>query len=236
MGATQSWSIGVEEQFYIIWPILVRIFAKNLGRFLVLMILVKFIIQLSLYVGTGIFPGSFGTLSHKLFVVWKYFQIEQMAIGAFAAWFYFKESEKVLGWLYAPITQLAAYGLFIVSFLIDFNFPAATLVDGFMFAIIILNVSTNPKSPIKLASRKWDLLGNLSYGMYMYHTMVTLLLIQAFKSWGLQENMTTFTIVLNMSTLLLTMVVAYLSYTYFEQYFLKRKEKLMVVKSTTINK
>ena len=233
MGANQAWSIGVEEQFYIIWPFLVRKFAKNLARFLVVFIVLKYAIQIGAYAGIELLPGKLGMVSDKFYVVWKYLQIEQMAMGAFAAWFYFKNSRKALDILYAPITQVVAYGLFVFSFFVSFDFAGHTLVEGFMFAVIILNVSTNKKSPVKMASKRFDLLGNLSYGMYMYHTMVTLLLIQAFKHWGLEDNMTTFSILLNLSTLIVTMIIAYLSYTYFEKYFLKLKEKLMVVKSTT---
>ncbi len=233
MGANQAWSIGVEEQFYIIWPFLVRKFAKNLARFLVIFIVLKYAIQIGAYASIELLPGKLGMVSDKFYVVWKYLQIEQMAMGAFAAWFYFKYSRKVLDILYAPVTQVLAYGLFVFSFFVSFDFAGHTLVEGFMFAVIILNVSTNKKSPVKMASKRFDLLGNLSYGMYMYHTMVTLLLIQAFKHWGLEDNITTFSILLNISTLIVTMVIAYLSYTYFERYFLKLKKKLMVVKSTT---
>ncbi|MEK7396467.1 MAG: acyltransferase, partial [Candidatus Poribacteria bacterium] len=41
--AAQSWSIGVEEQFYLVWPLLFRIFNRYLVHILVLVIFAKYI-------------------------------------------------------------------------------------------------------------------------------------------------------------------------------------------------
>src|SRR5690606_37191855 len=46
-GLSQSWSVGVEEQFYLIWPWIIGKYHKNILKVLVAVIVLKFIFLLA---------------------------------------------------------------------------------------------------------------------------------------------------------------------------------------------
>lgn len=234
VGANQAWSVGVEEQFYLLWPVLVRLFHKVFVKFLVVFIVLKFAIQFGAYWGLNNIDNLIiaGVLD-KIHTVWELLQIEQMAVGAFGAWYLFNRNDKILKWVYAPITQVLTIGLFLCFFFIDIHFFGVTLLEGLVFLIIIMNVSTNDKFFLKLRSKRYDLLGNISYGIYMYHTICISLIITGLSAIGLQDNVVVFNILLYSLSFGMTILLSYLSYEYFEKFFLKFKEKFMVVKSST---
>jgi len=58
-----------------------------------------------------------------------------------------------------------------------------------LFVIIILNVSTNPNSFIKLENTVFNFLGKISYGIYMYHFMIIPVVLVLLKYVGIDINM-----------------------------------------------
>lgn len=234
VGANQAWSVGVEEQFYVIWPFLVRMFHRVMVPFLLLFIAIKFALQGAAYWGLNNIDNLLvaGTID-KFHTVWQLLQIEQMAVGALGAWYLYQRNEKVLKVIYSKAFQALMIGFFLTFFFIDYNFFGHTLLEGIVFLGIIMNVSTNPDFFLKLRSERFNILGNISYGIYMYHTICISLIISGMLALGWEENVILFNVVLYVFSFLGTLGISYLSYQYFEKYFLKFKEKFMVVKSST---
>ncbi|MBI1182708.1 acyltransferase family protein [bacterium] len=231
VGANQAWSVGVEEQFYLIWPLLVRWFHKRLPMFLVLFIFIKMGIQLFFGWGEGYFEGTTAKVSGQLATLLGHMQIEQMAIGGFGAWWLFVKNQKVLNLLYHPVVHAAAWLFFATFFVWKYHFFGSTLFEGTVFLLIILNVSTNPKFPLNLEAKFLTHMGNISYGIYMLHTLVIALLLQLLEQWQLPA------IWLNLGLYVLapafTFLLAHVSYKYFESYFLRFKDKFSVVESSS---
>jgi peptidoglycan/LPS O-acetylase OafA/YrhL len=102
-----------------------------------------------------------------------------------------------------------------------------------MFIVIILNVSTNKKGLILLENKFFNFLGKISYGLYMYHMMIVVFVIQMVAKIhieiGVREN-----ILIYFCSVGLSILVAWLSYEYFEKLFLKLKPKFTIVKSGKI--
>jgi peptidoglycan/LPS O-acetylase OafA/YrhL len=94
------------------------------------------------------------------------------------------------------------------------------------FGILILNFASNREILISLESRIFHYLGKISYGLYMYHPICIalvlnlLLLVKQTPDWLLYP-LSLFTVVL----------LAGISYKYFESYFLRFKEKYSIVAS-----
>lgn len=232
VGANQAWSVGVEEQFYLLWPLLVKLFHKVFVPFLLIFIVLKMGVQWASGVGADAMAGStLGTALDKFHTVWDLFRIEQMSVGALGAWYLFEQRDDVLKWIYAPVTQYVALALFASFFLVEYHFLGITLIEAFVFLVLIMNVSTNEKFFLKLKSTKYDKLGDMSYGIYMYHTICITLTITLLQKLGLEENVPVFNVLLYTVAYGATLILSYLSYEYFEKYFLKFKEKFMVVKS-----
>ena len=74
-------------------------------------------------------------------------------------------------------------------------------------------------------------MGNISYGIYMYHSLVIALLLTGLEALGMLEHAHQVNGVLYALAPLLTIVLSWLSYRYFETFFLRFKEKFAVVKS-----
>lgn len=237
VGANQAWSVGVEEQFYIIWPLLIRTFRKVLLKFLIIFIVLKFMVTIAMALSLDYMVSP--DYAHMAYLrtiqrFWDLLQIEQMAFGAIGAYVLFYKKEKILNVIYHPATQIfmAAGIIFILT--VRFKFIGQTLFDALLFTILILNVSTNKKFVLKLENRFYTYLGNISYGIYMYHTLCIAIMFTVLQRLGLDTgNSIVFNSILYIGSVCLTILIAGLSYKYFESFFLKQKEKFMIVISST---
>lgn len=76
IGGNQTWSVGVEEQFYILWPFLVLTFRKHFVRMLIVLIVVKIsITTLAAILAFQIETGIVHTLCNKLALYLGIFKI-----------------------------------------------------------------------------------------------------------------------------------------------------------------
>ena len=89
-----------------------------------------------------------------------------------------------------------------------------------LFGIIILNFAANDKIKISLENKLLNYLGNISYGLYMYHPIGIVLAISIAVSINLTTNWLLYPL-----SLVLTIIFAGLSYKYYESFFLKFKKK-----------
>jgi len=235
--AGQSWSIGVEEQFYILWPWMVKK-AKNVVRAIVVFTGIVLAIKVIVLVFAMKNPDLEWLKQLKKMVAMSKF--ESMSIGAIGAWVLFEKKEKWLQTLYRPEIQIACYAMIpvLMFFTPQVIQDGIHLVYSVVFLIIILNVCSNPRSFLKLKNPIIDYLGKISYGIYMYHMIVVVFCIQVckriFPDWtGLEilPNM-----VLYISATLLTFMVSALSYEWFEKRFIKMKEKFSKVISGDLAK
>jgi peptidoglycan/LPS O-acetylase OafA/YrhL len=95
-----------------------------------------------------------------------------------------------------------------------------------LFGIIILNFASNDRIKISLENRLLNYLGNISYGLYMYHPIGIVLAIAISTSIGFTTNWLIYPL-----SFILTIILAGLSYKYFESFFLKFKDRFSIVLS-----
>jgi len=228
VGGNQLWSIGVEEQFYLAWPLLVRWFAKNIILFLISFIALKFALTVLLEQLTTIYPTL---VMKKAFRFWELFQIEQMAIGAIGAWILFNRKVAFTNFIYHPATHLASICMVGLLFILPIHHWWINYIEAIVFTIVIINLSTNPDIKLNLESKVFNILGNISYGIYMYHTLCIAICFYCLRQLGFPEHWVIFNVTLYILSITSTITVAYFSYEYFEKKFLDLKEKFMVVKS-----
>jgi peptidoglycan/LPS O-acetylase OafA/YrhL len=88
------------------------------------------------------------------------------------------------------------------------------------FGLIILNFAANPDIKISMENAAFSYLGNISYGLYMYHPIGIVLAISICKKVGLLSNWLIYP-----ASMLLTVALAGLSYRYYESFFLQFKKQ-----------
>lgn len=228
MGASQFWSVGVQEQFYLTWPIAVKLFSKSFLWFLILFLIFKFGLEFLLIYLTPMLGSNpaLQKVSSQLLFMLQLFQVEQMAVGGIGAYILFKGKEKILNIIYNPFVHISVAVVFITLLFFDIHFTGYPMFSGFIAVILIMNISLNKKFYFNLDTKTLNYLGNLSFGMYAYHTLCLALTISILTNIKLHEtNFALFNILFYTISFFASMVLSVLSYHYFEAFFLKFKEK-----------
>ena len=227
--ASQTWSVGVEEQFYLIWPILMRK-VKNKKAILYVIIFGYLLIKLIVFrlIQKFIFWNEYMENLKSFFYS---FNIDCMAIGGLFAVYLFK-NDKILEILFSKYIQIIIYFLLVILITNGIQIPFINFeVYAILFGIVILNLSSNQDSLLKLENRPFHYLGKISYGLYMYHPIAIVLVLKIFDELkivnvGIQYISIIFT----------TIVVAGFSYKYFERYFIDKKIKFSkIISGDNIN-
>ncbi len=234
----QAWSIGVEEQFYLIWPWLLKK-TKNIARILILIILLMAVIRFAVL---PILKFKFHLQKNEYFKIGKLFfddfLIDTMAIGGLFAYAHFNKL-KIISFFYHPATQFITYALIVyfmsTGTLLPFIIPSfqqtcLSLFFAVLYGVLILNVSTNPKANTKWFNNPvFDYLGKISYGIYMYHSFMIVVIIKIMMHYNALNNPLLYAL-----SILCSLAVSALSYEYLEKYFLKLKSAFAKVKSTNV--
>jgi peptidoglycan/LPS O-acetylase OafA/YrhL len=215
------WSVGVEEQFYLIWPQIVKRTSKYLTVFIALFLLFL-IIKLSIYL--LLTPESI------LFKFLSITRIDIMSLGAIGAYLVYSK-HRILKIIYRKDIQIISWLILIASIIYKpihiFSFIDNEL-NAIFYLILILNVSSNKFSLISLETKFLNFIGKISYGIYVYHMIIIYLI--SFTLSSLEYEIDHF--MLYPVVLIFTILTATLSYKYFETPFLSLKNKYAIVKST----
>jgi peptidoglycan/LPS O-acetylase OafA/YrhL len=179
------WSLSVEEQFYIFWPLLILLAPeKSLKKLFVLFIVVGPTARLVLFLiyRSGVFRFLAETPSLFVYPL-PFSHIDAFALGAYISRFQIPRARQQFWGLaiLLPIigfaTQFFTTGSFgkISSLGYPFLLPdgyqfiwAYSLVDYF-FAVTIYGVVHEGWATRFLESRPLRYLGRISYGLYVYH-------------------------------------------------------------------
>lgn len=224
------WSIGVEEVFYIMWAPLFKFCKKKVLPILLFIIALKIILMIiaNYLIKDGLFN----------FIV-SIFSFEAMAIGGLGAYFIFNRQDSFSNFfIYKRPIQVVIY-LVLASFLIFqgnihhaiwnsiFEVPVISkILIEFLFLYLIIGVSIIDQSIIKLRNKFISFLGEISYGIYMYHMLVIFTIMQFMKKILMDlspiMSVTLFYIILIPSVILVSSV----SKIVFENYFLNLKVKI----------
>jgi len=237
LGASQAWSIGVEEHFYLVWPLLVRVFRNHLMPLFIGLIGLKlFLLRglASLAYRGELLHFDAGVLSALNFgrELLRIFQIEYMTIGGIAAYLFFEERFRRTSPLLHPAAQILNFIALVL--LVRYNmFQGHDLVQAAVFALFIVHIISNQRLRPMLDNRPMRYLGIISYGVYMFHpTIIALLLDGLLEIPSVKGNAGLLNGLLYGLTIVATIAVAALSYAFFESPFLKLKNRLEIIKTT----
>lgn len=231
-GGYHLMSIGTEEQFYLIWPWIVKQFKNIVTPLLLILITIALLPHVCDYVAAHFFKaGDNGFLylkNTKEFFL--YFKINCMALGGLFAFVYNRNITRLLAIIYNKFVQIGALIVGFGGWLTGFHLPYFTdEFYAFLFAVIILNTATNPKKLLSFNYKTTNYLGKISYGIFVYHWIA----IYFVMDWimPIKENPIQYNTLLYIVSFSATVIVSHLSFFYFEQWFLKFKDRFAIVKS-----
>jgi len=212
--SSHTWSIGVEEQFYLIWPWLIGSLRPRrtllvLGSIALILAGAFFWIRF----GPGSIQPTAGTTQLVIADFLAHFRIGAMAIGGIGAYLVFID-HPILKFLFKKWVQAVVYAVLAFLLVIGYRIPGLNY-EGYalFFVFLLMNLAHNPNSIINLENRLCTFMGRISYGVYMYHPVIIVLCLYTLRQ--LMPYSTTFSILLYVSSYVLTTLVAWLSYEYF---------------------
>jgi peptidoglycan/LPS O-acetylase OafA/YrhL len=152
-----------------------------------------------------------------------------MAVGALGAYAY-SEASPLLRWVYHPLVQVLALVVLVVMAgrAIALN-PYISTGTALAFIVLILNMATNPRSFVRFNHPLLERLGQISYGLYLYHFPLLFLFLALAPHLMLSKEV--YPAALFIATLAGTWLLAELSYRWFETPFLNLKERFTIIRN-----
>ena len=222
--AGHMWSIAVEEQFYLFWPWVCKV-KKNLLTWLIVLLVVYTIAKFIFYylsVSRGI-SWPLITISTNRF--------GSMIAGGIAGILFFRD-HSIIKLITSIWVQVTCYIILFLSIINVFHISSALIDHEIMTLVaigIILSQITRTNYIVNLDAKLPNFLGKLSYGIYVYHPLVILLLSYFLSSYTFESTfgyISIFTLIFGF-----TILISYLSYNYFEVLFIKKKKSFSTVHS-----
>jgi len=234
-----SWSVCVEEQFYLVWPLLINTFRKKLSVLLVGMFLMSVASRLFFCIympgHSSDWPMERAWSSNYVLIFDK---LDLFGGGLIIALIYYKKDdyEKLLRNLFHPGIQSLVLTLTLM-YTLSIIRPEGTLllifIDHyiciFLFGYTLLS-AVMENSILKLENPLLKALGRISFGIYLFHTAVCQLVLVFFKKFIQHpESHLIYDVAYPLINLVLTCIIAYLSYEFYEKRFLRLKNKYALV-------
>jgi peptidoglycan/LPS O-acetylase OafA/YrhL len=221
--AAHYWSLGVEEQFYLFWPALVKR-SRNVPRSLIVFIGVFQIAKLAVFLVYGGWSKEY-----EFFYITRF---DCMAIGGLGAWQVFSNP----AWCQRLATRALDGGAWLLLGLVVFGFlPISSFVVhdvvAFLTVVVIINQIFGSRPLVRLENKPLDFVGRISFGVYVYHPLVIDACLSFLRgtNWSAGVSLAW----LYISVVLITLSVAYLSYRFLEGPFLRLKETYSRVQMRT---
>jgi peptidoglycan/LPS O-acetylase OafA/YrhL len=218
-----SWSIGVEEQFYLLWAPAMKRVGERVPRLCWTVLAVSFAVfclNSAEVLGRAETQKFLGQLKFHF-----------MAAGALGAWWLHRRREALLG---LPVFARPFLQAVLMAVLVDYytlnlahwHGLLEEVVQLVLYPWLILNVAANPRGILSLDNRILDHLGTISYGIYMLHMVAIYATSALFKatSWW-KGSLALYCAAYYGLALGLAILLAHLSYRYLESPFLRLKDR-----------
>ncbi len=217
------WSVAIEEQFYLAWPVILSCFSVK-----------KFWIPLTLILAGSIIYRAFNDVPilHEMHTLSC---IGDMALGGLGAWCILETTTFKQKVTEMPLTLIIGiYAAFIFVYVFRDEFLLSTyglrVIERFIISAIMLLIileqcyarnSFYKMKNFKIPTR----LGVITYGLYCLHFIIISLTLGATKLLGLNDAVWKVVFLETIAGLLITIAVSLISYRFFEKPFLKLKDK-----------
>lgn len=225
------WSVAVEEQFYLTWPIILKFIPLKGYKYVFPSIMALSLIFRSFHTGDN--DTEFGIrYFHTLSV------IGDMALGGLMAYYvsYENKFKSFVTNLGRPAIVLLYVLTLVVTLFKDAIFSTGTLiiferiVIAFLFGMIIMEQNYAKNSLFKMGNFKLvSKLGIYTYGLYCLHFLGLYFSIKIMNKLQLDGSLPWVSFGIITLALLLSIVISLASYYFFEKRFLQWKDKFAFI-------
>lgn len=226
---SNTWSVAIEEQFYLFWPLLFYFLKPNFY---------KYIFPLAIAVSLGF--RLFNEADKTVIYFHSLSALNDLATGGLVAYLSLN-SKRFLAFI-----QTMKKGNILLVYLSGFLFLLANrqlhgipivhsfvrIFDALFFAFVILEQNFALHSFKKFGD--WNFiarLGTISYGLYLLHPLCLMASEIGWRYLPVEQHAFWVHIVRGIIALILCIVVSMISFRFFESFFLKWKTKFAVVQS-----
>ncbi len=220
------WSVAIEEQFYLFWPLLLSLFPLKSYKYLLCTIIAASFIFRCFY------SHDERVLQFHTLAV-----IGDMALGGLLAYsitFNEKFRQKI-----SSLSKLTIAGIYAAAIILFFFrkdiFPGSMMVFerifiAIVFGLIILEQNFSNNSFFKMSSLKFiSKWGIYTYGLYCIHVIAIIFVELAFKKAGFDLQNPIIILLLAVVAFVACMLMALISYHFFEKRFLKLKDRFAFI-------
>ncbi|PHS20037.1 MAG: hypothetical protein COA86_01750 [Kangiella sp.] len=228
---THFWSLAVEEQFYLLWPLMIFLIHKtSVKRALIIVILsgpiIRFVLGSIVMADT---TNSFNTMNLAVYT-FTLSSFDAFAIGGYFAMYVkpvanfkiiaFAGLVIVLGFVaeYLSGVKLDVRSLGYGNFMEDsYKHVWGYTLFSFVFAAMLVNIKAKQFFPLIMENKLLAYLGKISYGLYVYHFPLT---------WFVGHELGDMSAYVKaVIILVMTTILAAISYKYLEEPLLMKKDK-----------
>lgn len=230
--ASHLWSLAVEEQFYLIWPLLIFITPQNhLKKLLLLVAAAGPLARLLLAAASAgnmlpyLSPQTdvviyFLPISHAdAFAIGGYFALYGKIRPGYSVWasiLLVLVLGLVTSWLSTGMVHwdTLGYGSFMKD---SYKYAWGYSVMNLMFAYVLVHIRSGAFMPALLENPLLVYLGTISYGLYVFHLPVIWLIYMTMHRYS--------NIIQGSTALLVTLIISTISYELMEKRFINLKDK-----------
>jgi peptidoglycan/LPS O-acetylase OafA/YrhL len=217
------WSLAVEEQFYLFWPW----FIKKVNRYIVPIIAAGITVFISFKIWLQFFHPNIPAQ-----ITLNVTRFHCMMIGAAGAILYREKNKLFLKLTDNKIAQALCW--FIILLTAINKFHISSLLDNELVSVVALFLIIGQiqikNRLINLEVTALSFPGKISYGMYVFHPLLIFLFSKFLNRIDTQAPYKY--LIVYFTILSATVLLSYISYNYFEKYFLNLKKKFTVVSSS----
>lgn len=218
------WSVCIEEQFYLIWPLIIAFVpTKKLPS-----------------VFLGVIALSIGFRIYEMKTDWNFLQIflntlsrvDILAVGALMAWFHFHRPFKVrIPLLYKWLLTIFLFYLMFDDFIYSMDNVVEVLIKKYVYVGIVMLLVGDllfGEHTFYFFRQKTFLnyLGKISYGIYIYHNILPGLILGSMLKLGWTSSLLYLLVYTG-----LTLGLSILSFEFYEKWFLKKKSTLQIIRT-----
>lgn len=227
------WSVSIEEQFYIFWPLLFRFLPSSK----------HWLIFPSVIVASIAFRIYNADAAGKVLYFHTFAVMGDLAIGGLFAYLAMYNQKFLSRVKELPRKTIAFIYLFIFACYffqhLIFVFPGAKIFDrlifDFFWAFIIMEqcFAKNTLYPLS-RNRHFSNLGKISYGLYMLHPVGILITDIILRVLKIDNSGFIILLIVGFVNLALSILIAKLSYKWLEAPFLRLKDRFAIIQTQVV--